>query len=80
MPKEWCDDEKRRKETHIPEDIIFKTKPQLARQMLERVYLEGLSPDWVLGDSVYGSWKSVIFSSGITKNMCLELRDSKAYR
>lgn len=57
LSKEWCDDEKRRREAHIPNDIVFKTKPQLARQMLERSWAQGLNPEWVLGDSVYGSWQ-----------------------
>ena len=57
LSKEWCDDTKRRREAHIPDDIVFKTKPQLAQQMIERSWAQGLRAEWVLGDSVYGSWK-----------------------
>ena len=56
LPKEWCEDEERRKDAHIPADITFKTKPQLAKAMLERAWSQSLKPDWVLGDSVYGSY------------------------
>ena len=28
LPKAWCEDESRRKKAHIPEDIVFQTKPQ----------------------------------------------------
>lgn len=57
LSKEWCDDAKRRREAHIPDDIVFKTRPQLAQQMIERSWAQGLRPEWVPGDSVYGSWK-----------------------
>lgn len=56
LPKVWCDDKEMRKAAHIPNDISFKTKLQLAQQMLERVYAQGIQPEWVLGDAVYGSY------------------------
>ena len=31
LSKECRDDTKRRREAHIPDDIVFKTKPQLAQ-------------------------------------------------
>lgn len=57
LSRAWCEDSKRRKKAHIPEDVTFQTKPQLAQKMIERAYSQGLRPDWVLGDSVYGSWE-----------------------
>lgn len=55
LPKEWCEDEERRKTAHIPPDLVFRTKIQLAQAMIERALAQGLKPDWVLGDSIYGS-------------------------
>ena len=55
LPKGWCDDRPRCREAHVPEDVAFATKPQLARQMLRRALRQGLRPKWVLGDEVYGS-------------------------
>lgn len=54
LTKDWCDDGEKRKKAHIPEEVTFQTKPQLAIKMLERAYKQGIRPDWVLGDSVYG--------------------------
>ncbi len=36
LPKEWADDKQRRQAAKIPGHIEFKTKPQLAQQMIER--------------------------------------------
>src|SRR5262249_22930031 len=38
----------------IPEDLEFKTKPQLAAEMIKQVLAEGRCPPWVTGDEVYG--------------------------
>jgi len=57
IPKNWfCDDYKlRRKKCRLPEDIEFKTKPQLAIEMLNNIVEESIIPfRYVLGDSLYG--------------------------
>ncbi len=38
----------------VPEKQPFATKPQLARQMLERAFDAQVPAAWVTGDSVYG--------------------------
>jgi SRSO17 transposase len=54
LPQEWTDDRNRCRQVGIPEDRRFATKPQLARQMLQRVLAAGVPAKWVTGDSVYG--------------------------
>jgi SRSO17 transposase len=54
LPKEWTDDPQRCEEAGIPEGTAFATKPQLARQMLERAFAAGVPAAWVTGDEVYG--------------------------
>ena len=39
----------------MPEDVSFRTKPRLARRMLERALESGVPFGWVTGDEVYGS-------------------------
>ncbi len=39
----------------MPESVGFRTKPQLARQMLERAVESGVPFGWVAGDEVYGN-------------------------
>jgi SRSO17 transposase len=54
LPKVWIEDKSRCQNARIPSEVTFKTKPELAVQMLERAFLSGIKSDWVLGDEVYG--------------------------
>src|SRR5215212_2889274 len=54
LPKAWTGDRARRVAAHVPEDVAFTTKPQLARAMIERAIAAGVPFGWVTGDSVYG--------------------------
>src|SRR5947208_9598607 len=54
LPKEWIDDLGRRREAGIPEAIVFRTKCELAQQMIERLWKAKIPFDWVVADSVYG--------------------------
>jgi SRSO17 transposase len=54
LPREWTDDPERCAKAGVPADRAFASKPQLARQMLERALEAGLQPAWVTGDSIYG--------------------------
>jgi SRSO17 transposase len=55
LPERWAGDPARRKEAGVPEELVFATKPQLGRRMLERALDAGVPCAWVVGDSVYGS-------------------------
>lgn len=55
LPKDWIDDDVRRREAKIPKTLTFQTKPALARGMLERAQAAGLRFKWVSADSLYGS-------------------------
>lgn len=54
LPKEWAADEERRTAAKVPAAIQFATKPELARQMLERAFAADVPCAWVIGDSIYG--------------------------
>lgn len=54
LPQEWTNDPERCAKAGVPADRPFATKPNLARQMLERTFEAGLQPAWVTGDSIYG--------------------------
>ena len=57
LPEDWFDaeHEEKRKKCDLPKDLKFKTKPQLAAEMVLGAYREKLLPfRWVLGDSIYG--------------------------
>ena len=59
LPKSWTDDPQRCREVHVPVEVTFATKPELAQRMLERTLDSGLPVAWVTGDTVYGSAQSL---------------------
>jgi SRSO17 transposase len=54
LPQEWCADEQRRREARVPAHVIFKTKTELAAEMLEYTWVQGVPMAWVTGDELYG--------------------------
>ena len=54
LPEDWCADQPRRHAAHIPDAVCFRTKPELAMQMVERAQAAGLPIRWVVADTVYG--------------------------
>jgi len=59
LPKEWLQDKELCKESGIPEDKEFQTKPQMAHSMLEEAHNAGVPFNWVTGDSVYGDYRNI---------------------
>lgn len=55
LPTSWANDAKRRSEARIPRDVVFKTKPQLAIDMLARAVASGIPRGVVLADCGYGA-------------------------
>ena len=54
LPQDWTDDPARCRHAGIPDSLSFRTKPDLAIQMLERLHQEGVPITWVVADTVYG--------------------------
>jgi len=54
LPRSWTQDPARRAEARIPDEIDFRTKPDLALEMIRRAKSDGLPPGVVLADSAYG--------------------------
>src|SRR5829696_6056605 len=50
LPRSWTEDPVRRREARIPDDVTFKTKPQLALEMIRRAVHAGIPLGVVLGD------------------------------
>jgi SRSO17 transposase len=55
LPEQWLIDAKRRREAQIPDDVHFKTKPELGIEMIRRAVRAKLPRGVVLADSAYGS-------------------------
>jgi SRSO17 transposase len=54
LPECWTDDPERCRAARVPEQVGFRTKPQLAQLMLERALDAGVPASWVTADEVYG--------------------------
>lgn len=57
IPKKWFNDsyQKRRTKCKLPLDTVFRTKPQLAVEMLDAIVEEDILPfKYVIADSIYG--------------------------
>jgi SRSO17 transposase len=63
LPEEWAEDRDRRERAGVPPGVIFRTKPQLALEMVAAAAAEGVPFRWVGGDGVYGD--SPTFVQGV---------------
>src|SRR5580692_3215328 len=54
LPEDWAKEGPRCREAGIPEEVIFRTKPALALEMLAQAVADGVPFRWAGGDSVYG--------------------------
>jgi SRSO17 transposase len=54
LPERWTDDPTRCRAARVPEQVGFRTKPQLAQLMVERALDAGVPATWVTADEVYG--------------------------
>jgi SRSO17 transposase len=63
LPEEWADDRDRRSEAGVPSGVIFRTKPELALEMVANAIGERVPFRWVGGDSIYGN--SPTFVQGV---------------
>ena len=54
LPEEWANDPARRREAKIPKDVHFKTKVDLALDMIDRAVADKVPGDIVLADTAYG--------------------------
>ena len=54
LPGEWAEDEVRRQKAHIPEEIKFETKAEIALALLDEANLCGVAHACVVTDADYG--------------------------
>ena len=65
LPETWANDEERRKGVGVPEQIRFRTKPQIALEQIRQAVEEEVTKAPVLADAGYGIDSQ--FRAGITK-------------
>jgi SRSO17 transposase len=81
LPVCWADDPIRRTEAHIPDDIQFATKHELAIDMIERAVAAGIPGKIVLADSFYGNsglFREAVRAAGLDYGVAIR-RDTKVW-
>jgi len=64
LPREWADDPERRKKAGVPEEIEFRTKPQMALTQIGAVVNTGLDLGVIVADAAFGD--DTDFRDGLT--------------
>lgn len=85
LPKEWTEDKKRLQKAGLPGKITYKTKVDLAMDMIREDYQQGLRPGWYGGDAMYGKAGKILrliedelegkFVMDVAKDYMFYLRD-----
>ena len=65
LPQVWVDDSARRAKAGVPDDIVFRTKPQIALDQVRDAQMRGVAPGIVLADAGYGV--DMTFRVGLAK-------------
>jgi len=55
LPEAWANDQQRRNQAGVPEEVAFQTKPQIALEQIERARERGVPTGVVLADAGYGN-------------------------
>jgi SRSO17 transposase len=60
IPEDWANDQYRREECGIPEDLKFKTKAEIALELIRGARSNGVQFGWVGMDTFYGRQSSLL--------------------
>lgn len=79
LPKSWTDDRARCEEAGISKGVRFKTKGQLAKDMLKQAFKTNDRPAWVTGDTIYGSDRRLrVFLEGACQPFVLTIKSNES--
>jgi len=68
LPQDWATDAARRMKTHVPEDVQFKPKSEIALDQIHAALAAGVPPGVVLADPAYGcntAFRSALTAAGL---------------
>jgi len=57
LPEEWVKDAARREAAFVPDDVVYRTQPEIAREIVKTLARE-MPFTWVMGDDEYGRSKA----------------------
>ncbi len=55
LPEHWADDRERRSAAGVPEEVVFRSKSELALEAIETALSAGVAPGVVVADAGYGN-------------------------
>jgi SRSO17 transposase len=55
LPESWASDAHKRREGGVPKDVVFRTKPELALEMVRRALRDNVPQGVLLADAAYGN-------------------------
>jgi SRSO17 transposase len=58
----WHENRDRCKEAHIPDDVVYRPKSEIALEQIKRAIASGVHFDWLVFDEWYGSKPAFLFS------------------
>ena len=64
LTEEWANDAARRRKVHVPDEVKFQTKPEIALDQIGAAFAAGVARGVVLSDPAY--WSDGAFRAGIT--------------
>lgn len=64
LPEAWANDRARRKKAGVPEEIVFKTKPEIALDQVKAAHAADVPQGVMLADAGYGT--DTRFRTGVT--------------
>jgi SRSO17 transposase len=64
LPEGWANDPARRAMAGVPEEVVFRTKPEIALEQIGRAMADGVPPGVVVTDAGYGN--DTGFRDGVT--------------
>jgi len=69
LPREWAEDDERRDQCGVPEEVVFESKPALAMRQIEAALSAGHRRGVVLADAAYGgdtAWREQLAGHGLS--------------
>ena len=69
LPEDWAVDEARRKKARVPDEVEFRTKPEIALAQIRTALAAGVAPGVLLADAGYGvdgAFRAGVTASGLT--------------
>ncbi|MBZ2177396.1 MAG: transposase [Acidobacteriota bacterium] len=55
MPETWSEDPERRRKVGVPDEVVFRTKPLIAAEQIQRAIAQGVPRAPVVADAAYGN-------------------------